>query len=159
MSDKHISHSASPCSPDSPEKMSWCPICLAEWWYLNLRAAAVPKTMRRIMGKGIGSSQRHFGTLQRLPQGQISEGGTLRKTGPTPLNACCPFCLSGVELGYYWTWIWFDLQLVSSTRAGVWHWLFIPLRPYMLHYCKVQLTQSTTCLIKYFDNYYTDLFI
>lgn len=100
VSDKHISHSVSPCSPDSLEEMSWCPICLPEWWYLNLRAAAVPKTMRRVKGKGIRSSQRHVGTLQRHSQGRVREGGTARKTGPN-FKCVLYFRLSGVLLGYW----------------------------------------------------------
>ena len=37
--------------------------------------------MRRVNGKGIRSSQKHVGILQRQAQGPHGGGGTVRKTG------------------------------------------------------------------------------
>lgn len=85
VSDKRISHSAPPCSPDSPGEMSWCTICLPEWWYLNLRAAALPKKQR---GDGSGAAGDMSG-----PSGGLHKASTVKMGGlrlcklDLPLNA------------------------------------------------------------------------
>lgn len=64
VSDTHVSNSASSCTPISQEEMSWCPPCLPEWLYLNLRAPAPPKASR----KGRGRCRRHLGAVQKVSQ-------------------------------------------------------------------------------------------